>query len=120
MTWPTTRCSPTSPPRRTGEIIITRNASARQRTAAANEQSPFSFLSGWQMAILSTVSTSKHSTGSRLRPALQGVFALLTTLLTLHAHAHDPGLSTATLRLAPERLEAVLVFSVRDLATFID
>jgi hydrogenase/urease accessory protein HupE len=36
------------------------------------------------------------------------------------AQAHDPGLSTATLRLAPVRLEAVMVFSVRDVATLID
>jgi hydrogenase/urease accessory protein HupE len=38
----------------------------------------------------------------------------------LRLEAHDPGLSTATLRLAPERLEAVLVFSMRDLATLVD
>ena len=46
--------------------------------------------------------------------------ALVALLLAFAAHAHDPGLSTATVRLAPERLEAVLVFSMRDIATLIE
>src|SRR5262245_56134823 len=36
------------------------------------------------------------------------------------AYAHDPGLSTATLRLDTNRLEAVLVFSIVDAKELVD
>src|SRR6266436_5730620 len=44
----------------------------------------------------------------------------LVCLLTLHAFAHDPGLSTAALRLGTNGLEAVLVFSIVDTKELVD
>jgi hydrogenase/urease accessory protein HupE len=41
-------------------------------------------------------------------------------VLASTARAHDPGLSTATVRLTQEKIEAVLVFSARDTATLLD
>jgi len=50
---------------------------------------------------------------------------ILLTLATLLLNsgllfAHDPGLSTATIQLKPDKLEAVLVFSVADAAQIVD
>ena len=49
-------------------------------------------------------------------------FSVLWTALfaALVARAHDPGLSTATVRLGPEQLEAVLVFSMIDTREIIE
>src|SRR5205823_5397796 len=43
-----------------------------------------------------------------------------SVFLTSALHAHDPGLSTATFRLAPDKLEAVLVFSIIDAGDIIE
>jgi hydrogenase/urease accessory protein HupE len=45
---------------------------------------------------------------------------LLAWLPTVAGHAHDPGLSTATLRLDTTRLEAILVFSIVDTKEIVD
>jgi hydrogenase/urease accessory protein HupE len=45
---------------------------------------------------------------------------ILLAMATFTVHAHDPGLSTATVRLQTRKLEAVLVFSVRDVAVLVD
>jgi hydrogenase/urease accessory protein HupE len=46
--------------------------------------------------------------------------SIIIILLPWKLLAHDPGLSTATLRLEPGKLDAVLVFSVRDLAEMVE
>ena len=48
------------------------------------------------------------------RAARQAVVALLLSPLPCLVQAHDPGLSTATMQLGADKLEAVLVFSVID------
>src|SRR3954470_23258751 len=51
---------------------------------------------------------------------LRVLICLLFAGLPIALQAHDPGLSTAMLRLEPAKLEAVLVFSVRDVAEMVD
>ena len=48
------------------------------------------------------------------------VFLALSCLGTRFARAHDPGLSTATMQLETNRLEAVLVFSLLDAAQIVE
>jgi len=52
---------------------------------------------------------------------LAGLYVALAWLgITNPMFAHDPGLSTATVRLQQDRLEAVLVFSLKDVAELMD
>jgi hydrogenase/urease accessory protein HupE len=53
---------------------------------------------------------------------LRAVWVTITLLLALAgaAWAHDPGLSSATVRLFPDKLEALLVFSTVDAAELVD
>ncbi|MSU45863.1 MAG: HupE/UreJ family protein [Lacunisphaera sp.] len=44
----------------------------------------------------------------------QGILALILVYATAVAWAHDPGLSTATVRLFPDKLEAILTFALKD------
>ncbi len=55
-------------------------------------------------------------------PTSGSVFLAAVFWLSLAAHvfAHDPGLSTATLRLSSDKLEAVLVFSMVDAGEIVD
>src|SRR5439155_1400487 len=46
--------------------------------------------------------------------AVKWFLCCLAWLIVVAAYAHDPGLSTATLRLETDRLDAVLVFSIVD------
>jgi hydrogenase/urease accessory protein HupE len=48
------------------------------------------------------------------------LLALITRLGTLPARAHDPGLSTATIRLETNKLEAILIFSIVDTKEIVD
>lgn len=52
--------------------------------------------------------------------ALRALIFVFCSILAFISGAHDPGLSTATVRLTQERIEAVLVFSARDTATLIN
>ena len=44
----------------------------------------------------------------------QSILALILAYATAVAWAHDPGLSTATVRLFPDKLEAILTFALKD------
>src|SRR6266436_4438971 len=67
-----------------------------------------------------TASPASHQASSRIcianrfRFSLRLVLALTCFCGTNAVLAHDPGLSTATLRIRPDKLEAVLVFSTVD------
>ena len=62
---------------------------------------------GWKPALLP------------LRFCRAALFAIILVALPDIVQAHDPGLSTATVSLGPDKLEAVLVLSVRDLAPLV-
>jgi hypothetical protein len=55
-----------------------------------------------------------------LRFCRVALFAIILVALTQMVQAHEPGLSTATVNLGPDKLEAVLVLSIRDLAPLVD
>src|SRR4051812_43505863 len=54
------------------------------------------------------------------RSRLKWLACLSVWLTTLRVFAHDPGLSTATLRMDTNKLEAVLVFSIADTKEIVD
>jgi hydrogenase/urease accessory protein HupE len=56
---------------------------------------------------------SGRTIGRRVR----GIFAVSALAVTFVAHAHDPGLSTATVRLGPDKVEAEVVLSGADAGT---
>ncbi len=62
----------------------------------------------------------QHSLLSRALQNRSLYAALAWLVITNPMFAHDPGLSTATVRLQQDRLEAVLVFSMKDMAELVD
>jgi len=68
--------------------------------------------------VLLNLSLGRHFYYSLL--PMRWFLSLFLSLVCGMAYAHDPGLSTATLRLDTNRLEAVLVFSVVDTKEIVD
>lgn len=56
----------------------------------------------------------------KIRPPLCALWFAGVLALASVAHAHDPGLSTATLRIEPDQVAAVLVLSPADAGTILD
>lgn len=82
-------------------------------------------LAGLALPALSRAKLQAHRAACLFWPQwfsrLTGLFAAFVWLVIADpVFAHDPGLSTATVRLRPERLEAALVLSVKDAGEIVD
>src|SRR5262249_19181579 len=106
--WPTTRCSRTNPRRKTAVITPTNKRVTRRNCVI-------------EMMHIRKPGQAGLTRLAGLRVVRGAILVALFSLLPLQqTKAHDPGLSSLTLRARPNGVEATLTLAVRDAAQLAD